>query len=248
MASIVLLAFIAFIVGFFCGCTSIGGILLIPAIVLLSPLNIHEAMGTALFSFGLMSCLGVFLHARRGTINWRQAVPICLGALLFGYAGARANAVLPPDGLRLILAALILFAGISTFGRGGRVLCDVAARSERMQGLTLFALGSFVGFMAGLTGIGGPVLSVPFMIGMGFAPLYSIAMGQPLQVIAGLSGSIANVAAGTIDYVMAAWITLLEFIGFYLGILLAYRLGGQTLRRIISVLCILTSCYLFLNG
>ncbi len=247
MVDTLLLAFTALVVGFFCGCTSIGGILLIPAIALFSSLDIHGAMGTALFSFGLMSCLGVFLHARRGTIGWRRAAPLCLGALLFGYAGARANAVASPEGLRLVLAVLILFAGASTLGRGGRVLCDVASRAGAVQDLALFLLGAFVGFMAGLTGIGGPVLSVPFMIGMGFAPIFSVAMGQPLQVVAGLSGSVANVAAGAVDYAMAAWITVLELAGFYLGVLLAYRLDGLALRRVISLLCILTGGFLLLG-
>ena len=99
--------------------------------------------------------------------------------------------------------------------------------------------------MAGLTGVGGPVLSVPFMIGMGFAPLYSIAIGQPLQVVAGTSDSIANILSGSIDYTMVMWVTVLELFGVYMGIIAAYRMNSQGLRKIISCLCILTSLYLF---
>lgn len=50
-----------------------------------------------------------------------------------------------------------------------------------VQRLALFLLGGFAGFMAGLTGIGGPVISVPFMISVEFPPLYSVAMAQPFQ-------------------------------------------------------------------
>ncbi|WP_279042488.1 sulfite exporter TauE/SafE family protein [Bilophila wadsworthia] len=121
---------------------------------------------------------------------------------------------------------------------------DVTAHS-RIQTIFLFLLGSFVGFMAGLTGVGGPVLSVPFMIGMGFAPLYSIAIGQPLQVVAGTSDSIANILSGSIDYTMVMWVTFLELFGVYMGIIAAYRMNSQGLRKIISCLCILTSLYLF---
>lgn len=247
MVAFLMLALMALIVGFFCGCTSIGGILLIPAIVLLSSLDIHQAMATALFSFALMSVLGTWLHHRKGSINWKQALPLCCGAMLCGYLGARANSLFPPDWLRFILAGLILFAGLSTLRSTSHVRFDVTARSMRTQTIFLFLLGSFVGFMAGLTGVGGPVLSVPFMIGMGFAPLYSIAIGQPLQVIAGTSGSIANILNGSIDYGMAFWVTLLELLGFYIGIIAAYRMNAHWLRKIISGLCILTSLYLFVR-
>ena len=247
MAAFLMLALIALIVGFFCGCTSIGGILLIPAIVLLSSLDIHQAMATALFSFALMSVLGTGLHHRKGSINWKQAVPMCCGAMLCGYVGAKANTLFSPDWLRFILAGLILFAGLSTLRSTPNIRFDVTGRPMRTQCLILFALGAFVGFMAGLTGVGGPVLSVPFMIGMGFSPLYSIAIGQPLQVVAGTSGSVANILSGSIDYVMATWVTLLELFGFYMGIIAAYRMKSQWLRKIISCLCILTSLYLFIR-
>lgn len=247
MAAFLMLALTALIVGFFCGCTSIGGILLIPAIVLLSPLHIHRAMATALFSFALMSVLGTWLHHKKGSINWKQALPLCCGAMLCGCAGAWANSLFSPDGLRFILAGLILFAGLSTLRSTSSVRFDVTARPMRTQALFLFTLGAFVGFMAGLTGVGGPVLSVPFMIGMGFPPLYSIAIGQPLQVIAGASGSIANILNGSIDYLMASWVTLLELLGFYMGIRAAYRMNAIRLKKIISCLCILTSLYLFVT-
>ena len=240
------LALVALIVGFFCGCTSIGGILLIPAIVVLSTLDIHEAMGTALFSFALMSILGTWLHHRKGGFNWRQVIPLCLGAAICGYIGAKTNTVFSPARLRTILAVLILFAGVSTLLKQN-VRFDMAARSRNAQSLALFLLGAFVGFMAGLTGVGGPVLSVPFMIGMGFAPICAVAVGQPLQAVAGASGSIANIMAGSIDYGMAAWVTVLELAGFYAGIAAAYRMNNALLRKVISALCILTSLYLFVS-
>lgn len=63
------LALFAVMVGFFCGCTSVGGILLIPAIVVFSALGMHQAMATALFSFALMAVLGTWLHHRKGSID-----------------------------------------------------------------------------------------------------------------------------------------------------------------------------------
>ena len=104
-----------------------------------------------------------------------------------------------------------------------------------------------MGFMSGLTGIGGPVLSVPFMIAMGFAPIVAVAVAQPLQLVAGISGSIVYMANGSVDYLLAAWITALELAGFYFGLRLAYSMNAKTLKICISVLCIATSLYLFVR-
>lgn len=238
------LALIALAVGFFCGCTSIGGILLVPAIAACSALDMHESMATALFSFALMSVLGTWLHHRKGSIDWKQAVPLCFGALLFGYAGARINVFLSPVWLGNILAVQILFAGLTVLRPPRRVRFDVTACSLNAQRLFLFALGAFVGFMAGLTGVGGPVLSVPFMIGMGYPPLYSVAIAQPFQVVACSSGSIANMSGGSINYVMGFQITALELVGFYWGIVMAYRMNARRLRATIAYLCLATGLYL----
>lgn len=242
------LALFAVMVGFFCGCTSVGGILLIPAIVVFSALGMHQAMATALFSFALMAVLGTWLHHRKGSIDWMQAIPLCFGAFLFGFIGAKANMYLSPVWLKYILAVQIIFAGLNVLRPLQKSCFNVTNCPMNVQRLALFLLGGFAGFMAGLTGIGGPVISVPFMISMGFPPLYSVAMAQPFQGVACTSGSIANMLSGSIDYGMAAWITALELIGFYVGIIAAYRMNAQRLKTIIAYLCIVTGGYLLLGN
>ena len=80
-----------------CGCTSagvaglsayvrprfFGGMLLIPALNLLGGLVIQKAMATALFTFIFTGAAGTWLFARRGSIDWKVAVPVCLGAAPF---------------------------------------------------------------------------------------------------------------------------------------------------------------------
>lgn len=37
--------------------------------------------------------------------------------------------------------------------------------------------------------------------------------------------------SGSIDYGMAAWVTVLELISFYVGIIAAYRMNAQRLKH-----------------
>ena len=242
-----IISFISLLVGFFCGCTSIGGILLIPAIVIFSNLNLHEAMATSLFSFALMAMLGTFLHYRKRTIVWNDAFAICCSAAISSIVGAYVNPYVNTYILNIILACLILFSGISILlPQKNSFFADIMELS-RKRFVFLFILGILVGFMAGLTGIGGPVLSVPIMVSIGFSPIASIAVSQPLQVIAGASGSIINIFNGYINYSMAIWITVLEFIGFYFGIVLAYKLNAKVLKYLICLLCVITGVYMIVR-
>ena len=74
---------VGFIVGFLVGCTGMGGIILIPALVYLSGLSSHVAMGTTLFTFIFTTSLCSWLYIRRGHVDWKATIPICIGGFLF---------------------------------------------------------------------------------------------------------------------------------------------------------------------
>ena len=99
---------VGFIVGFLVGCTGLGGIILIPALVYLSGLSSHVAMGTTLFTFIFTTSLCSWLYIRLGHVDWKATIPICIGGFLFTYVGADVKAFTAAPYLNLILALLIL--------------------------------------------------------------------------------------------------------------------------------------------
>ena len=103
---------VAVLVGILIGAVGVGGILLIPALNLLTPLSIQASMATALFTFIFTGIVGTCLFQRRGSIDWAITLPLCTGGALFGIVGAWANAMLDARLLALILAVLIVFAGV----------------------------------------------------------------------------------------------------------------------------------------
>ena len=102
---------VGFIVGFLVGCTGMGGIILIPALVYLSGLSSHVAMGTTLFTFIFTTSLCSWLYIRLGHVDWKATIPICIGGFLFTFVGADVKAFTAAPYLNLILALLILLAG-----------------------------------------------------------------------------------------------------------------------------------------
>lgn len=112
------------------------------------------------FPFALMAVLGTWLHHRKGSIDWMQAIPLCFGAFLFGFIGAKANMYLSPVWLKYILAVQIIFAGLNVLRPLQKSCFNVTTCPMNVQRLALFLLGGFAGFRPGLPASAGP--SFPF--------------------------------------------------------------------------------------
>lgn len=234
----VLLVAVSLLVGTLIGAVGVGGVLLIPALDALTSLGIHRAMATALFTFLFTGLLGTALFQRRGSIDWRVAMPLCAGAVVSGFLGALVNARLDARLLTLILALLIICAGLYTVWTGHRT--RAAAYHERPLARTvlLVGIGAFTGFCSGLTGVGGPALSVPVMMLFGFPPLVTIGASQVIQIVAAASGTVGNLRYGAVDFRLALVLTVLELIGVTLGVAIVHRISARALRRLAGGLCL----------
>jgi uncharacterized protein len=229
---------VAVVVGLFIGAVGVGGVLLIPFLTMLGGLGIHAAAATALFTFLFTGLFGSWLFARRGSINWRLTVPVCIGALLFGYLGSAVAARIPAVSLAVTIALIIIAAGVYVFvpPRGAwREPRDGASRGDLAL---LVGIGALAGFGSGLSGAGGPLFSVPLMVIAGFAPLAAVGASQVLQIIASLSGSLAALTDARIDFALAAWVSGFELVGVAAGVRLAHAISPNALRRVAGALCV----------
>lgn len=232
-----LLAAVATAVGFFIGAVGVGGVLLIPFLVLLGGLDIHSAAATALFTFLFTGLLGTWLFQRRGSIQWRLAVPVCAGATIAGYLGAAAASRIDPRPLTLLIALIIMVAGLWVL-RPAPEHARARGGGSRGDTVTLLGVGAASGFGSGLSGAGGPLFSVPIMVLLGFSPLAAIGVSQVIQIFAAVSGSLSSVQDGRIHFGIAAWVTAFELAGVVAGTWLAHAASGVALRRIAACLCI----------
>ena len=234
------LAAIALAVGFFIGAVGVGGVLLIPTMVWLGGVPVHQATATALFSFLFTGLAGTWLFQRRGSIDWNITLPVLAGALIFSYLGAMANAMINAVALELIIALIIVFAGAYILLPGRREHIDHRDGRSRRQQFLLLLVGAIAGFGSGLSGAGGPLFSVPMMLVLGFFPLAAIGASQALQIVAALFGSLGNLQFGSIDFLLAGWITLFELAGAVAGARAAHAASVVLLRRTAAGLCVLT--------
>ncbi len=233
------LAAVAAAVGLLIGTVGVGGVLMVSFLALFGGLTIHQAAATSLFTFLFTGILGTWLYQRRGSIAWRVAVPVCAGALIFGYVGAVTAARIDARPLAILIALVIVGAGVYIFVPQRAAARQRAGRGWREQ-LLLASVGAASGFGSGLSGAGGPLFSVPFMVILRYVPLTAVATSQVLQIVAATSGSIANLRYGFVDFQVALVVTIFELLGVIVGVRLAHIASARALRRLAGALCVVT--------
>ncbi|MEA4992172.1 hypothetical protein SDC9_06629 [bioreactor metagenome] len=231
------LAVSSFLVGALIGATGVGGVLLIPAIMFFGGLGTHEAMATALFSFLFAGIVATASYQRYGTIDWRVTLPVVAGSFLSGYVGAYVGAYVPARGLNILLACLIIFSSLYSMLPARKGTGMAQRLSPRGNTALLFGIGLFTGFLCGMTGAGGGIISVPVMLLFSYAPLQCIATSQVLQMVISVSGSASNMSNGFISYSTVWWVTACELVGIAVGAHIAHRVPVSLLKRMVSGLC-----------
>ena len=225
-------------VGILVGSTGIGGFLIIPALTLFAGVPIRVAMGTALVAAAANGALGAWLFHRRGNIDWTLAAPLAGGSVLFALFGAWLNRWLP---VALIVAALglVMFVGsIATFFNVSRRASAGSLASAPAPGrarlVALIAIGCLSGLVAGLTGAGGPLVSVPLMAMLAYPTLIAVGAGQVLQLVASASAAIPYSQAGHVSVDAAIIIVPAQLIGIRIGVGLAHVVDPRIAARVVA--------------
>ena len=204
-------------------------------------------MATALFTFTFTGIVGTVLFQRRGSIDWSVTRPVLFSAAVFAFFGAWANSITRPTALALILAGIIILAGAYTLFTWRWTRKPAFQDDARAQRMLLLAVGAITGFGSGLTGVGGPALSVPLMVLFGFPALVSIGASQVIQIVAAISGTFGNLNFGSIDFAIAAAVTLLEIAGVMVGVRVAHAVHPVLLRKLVAVLCLVVGMALIVR-
>ncbi len=239
MLAIFALLFAAVGVGILVGSVGVGGILLPSALTILADMAIQKSMATSLFTFIFAGVAGTIFFQRQGSIDWELVKPVCAGAAVAGFLGASVNSRLNAHFLAFILAIIIIFSGIYTLRAGDKVAHAVRGRHARRQRFLLVGIGAVAGFGSGLTGVGGPALSVPLMVLSGFPALTAIGVSQVIQIVGATSGTLGNLRYGSIDFGVAGLITPFEIGGVFFGAHIAHIVDAQILKKFVGILCIL---------
>ncbi|MFE5796508.1 sulfite exporter TauE/SafE family protein [Streptomyces sp. NPDC056503] len=209
-----------------------GSILTVPILVYLAGQDTKEAIATSLLVVGITSLAALIPHARAHRVRWRTGLLFGAFSMAGAYAGGRLAEYIPGTVL-LVAFALMMLATAFAMLRKPR---DGRARTRPAHGdlpLKHIAVeGLVVGAVTGLVGSGGGFLVVPALAILGGLPM-GIAVGTSLLVIAmkSFAGLAGHLSAVSIDWGVAATVTVAAVIGSLIGARLAGRIPQDALRK-----------------
>lgn len=166
--------------GFLAGLFGVGGgILIVPALVLVTGMEQRLAHGTSLAAVLPIAVASVITYATNGNVDFVVGLWLAIGAVVGAVIGTRLLHVLPERTLAMLFIVMLVVSAIRLFTASeatGRGSIDV------WTALALIGVGLATGILAGLLGVGGGIVMVPAMILLfGVAPV--VAKGTSALVI-----------------------------------------------------------------
>jgi uncharacterized membrane protein YfcA len=236
MLSVLILLVLALIVGTLVGCIGIGGVLLPPILTYVGGLDLHLAMATSMWGFLFTGAAGTATYSRRRSVDWRMVSWLGAGIVPATVFGALSNGALPASVLTILLAALIVAAGVNSLTKP-----PSAERSTHSFSASLLVMiGVTVGFGSALTGTGGPVLLVPILIFMRASVLPTIGASQAIQIPVALFSTLGFILFGRVDFALGTALGVAMIVGVVIGTRFAHAVNAVALRRItaVSLVCV----------
>jgi uncharacterized membrane protein YfcA len=232
---------VGLLAGFLAGLFGVGGgILIVPALVLILHLPQRLAHGTSLAAIVPIAAAGLAGFAIEDAVDWPVAGLLIAGAGVGAVVGTRLLHVLPTRSLGVIFVACLLITAI-------RLVFDQSEAAGRAD-LTpaaaagLVAIGVVTGVLAGLLGVGGGIIMVPAMVLLYSIPA-AVAKGTSLAVMlpTAVVGTVRNIQADNADLSSAALLGLSGTVSSFAGSKLSTGLDERLSNLLFAGLMVATA-------
>ncbi len=231
------------------GATSIGGVLVVPALTDLMGVPLPQALAASSFAFLLtgVAALQALGQQRRAT-GW--GLRVLLVASLAGAAlGAWLSDQVPASALRTWVGVLALGSGVFGIWAERRSPAAPGQRPPAAWPRPIHQawIGLFVGLGSALSGTGGPVLLLPVLMLIGTPLTLSVAAAQLVQLPVAVAASAAHVAAGRLDLLLGLGVAAVLVAGAWAGRRVALRAPPRRLRAATACILIATGLWYALS-
>lgn len=242
-AALLLTGALVLLAGLAIGATSIGGVLVVPALTMMAGLPLPQAIAATSLAFLLVGGWTLRQLWQRRSALPRGLPALLLAALAGAVVGAWLVPQVPAAWVKGWVGALALASGIYGWVTAAR---RVDGHRPWPAAPVLFGLGLLVGVGSALSGTGGPVLLLPLLLLAGLPAAPSVLAALAVQVPIALSSTVTHVWLGTLgrpQWLLGLALGVLLVAGASLGAGLAGRASPRALRRLTALVLVLTGLW-----
>lgn len=235
------------VIGGAIGTIGVGGVLLVPLLLLVGGLSVHDAVAVAMWGYLFTGAAGTLAYGVRREIPWLAAAWMGVAAVPGAVVGSLV--VRWVDGASLT-TALAIFLGLSALdtlrGPSDATGASFACPGLLPRGRTA-VVGALTGFGSAATGTSGPVIGLPLLLHLRVPPKSAVALCQAVQLPIAVFASATNVTIGTLDLALASSIGTALAVGVTVGAASSSRLPSFWLRRGIALGLLVSTVLLLFN-
>lgn len=243
------------LIGFMGGVLGIGGgMIAIPALVLLMGMSQQLAQGTALIMVLPTIMMAVRKYNQQTRIDRRVALAGAGGAVVFTWVGARLALGIDSGVLRLSFAVFLFFIALfyawQTWRAGrARRAPTASGNAPVFTPRRATVLGVLCGTLGGFFGVGGAVLAVPIITTVFRLPQTTAQALALCMVIPGSAVALATYSwAGQADWLVGLPLAAGSLLFVPVGVRLAYRLPERKLRASFAAMLFATVALLIFES
>ena len=174
------------------------------------------AIPTGLLLNGITALSASIYYLKEKMVDIRGAIPLIVTSFLGAPLGAYFTKMVSTDVLILLFAVSMVFAGGKMLISSGQLeKTNLIPDQKRM--ILMGIGGFFIGFIAGLLGVGGGFLFVPMMISMGYKTKTAAATSAFVVIFSSFSGFAGHIAEGHFDWLLMISTSIAVIIGSRIG-------------------------------
>ena len=226
--------------GFLSGLFGIGGgILIVPGLMYIAKMDARRAHGTSLAAVLPISVASLLAYGSGGNVDWAVGLWLAAGAMTGAYIGTALLAVIAKRKLAIVFSILLVVAGVRLFfdvSGGGRAPLDALS----VVGFVLVGLAT--GGIAGLLGLGGGIVLVPYMtIVEGIPSVLAKGTAVAVTVPTAIVGTWRNRVNDNVDVAAALLVGLPGVVVAFAGAWVATRISDTASNISFAVLIMIVA-------
>ena len=217
------------------------------AVMSLAGIDPQTIRPVALLLNVLVGGIATLQFARAGYFSHKLFLPLAAASLPAATIGGWLQ--MPTTVFEAVVGAVLLFSAVRMFAEWKAAWVATEDNQRPSAGL-LLALGSGLGFLSGLTGVGGGVFLTPVLLAIKAAPIKEVAAVSAAFIlvnsVAGLAGWLA--AGNTLPAVglsLVAAVVCGGIVGSQLG---AFSMQARTLRLLVAAVLLVAGVKLLMKG